>query len=61
MTKKEQLRMDNLIHQNILLQDKINQHMKIYAEVLGENVDLKARIETMREVMNWRIGAEYEK
>lgn len=60
MTKKEQLRMDNLIIENIRLKDELNKHFRIYGDTLNENVCLRARIETMREVMGWPIGADYE-
>lgn len=60
MTKKEQLRMDELIVLNIRLQDEINKHMRIYGETLSELVQYKTRVETLRDVANWGIGAEYE-
>lgn len=60
MTKKEALRMDNLILENIRLKDELNKHFRIYGDTVAELVSLKARIDTLREVMNWEIGAEYE-
>lgn len=59
MNRKEALRMDNLILENIRLKDELNKHFRIYSDTLAENVCLKARIETMREVMAWEIGVEY--
>lgn len=44
MNKKEQLKMDELIHANKLLQDEINKHMKVFGELLSENFLLAARI-----------------
>ena len=60
MTKKETLRMNNLIAENIRLQDEITKHLGMYGDLLRETISLRARIETMREVMNWPIGSEHE-
>lgn len=60
MNKKEALRMDNLILENIRLKDELNKHFRIYSDTLSENVCLKARIDTLREVMNWDVGEEYK-
>lgn len=60
MTKKESMRMDMLIAENIRLRDEVNKHMRIYGDILGEVVSLRTRIETMREVMDWPIGDEYK-
>lgn len=60
MTRKEALRMDNLIIENIRLKDELNKHFRIYSDTLAEKVCLQARIETMREVMDWKIGEEYQ-
>lgn len=59
MTRKEQLRMDNLILENIRLKDALNKHFRVYSDTLSENVCLKARIDTLRDVIAWDIGAEY--
>lgn len=61
MTKKESLRMDELIVENIRLRNEINKHLRVYGELLGEYISLKARLETLHDVMNWPIGTEYEK
>lgn len=60
MTKKEALRIDNLIAENIGLQDEINKHMRVYGELLSEVVCLRSRIETISEIISWPIGHEYE-
>lgn len=59
MTKKEQLRMNNLIAENVRLKDELNKQFRVYGDSLTEKVCLQARIETMREVMAWEIGEEY--
>lgn len=60
MTKKEQLRMDAIISENAQLRNELDKHFKVYSETMGEVVSLRARIETMREVMGWPIGCEHE-
>lgn len=39
---------------------ELSKHFSIYSDTLAENVCLKARIETLREVMNWDICTEYK-
>jgi len=60
MTRKEQLRMDNILAENALLKEELNTHLRIYSGTLSELVQLKARIETLREVIGWPMGAEHE-
>jgi len=61
MTRKEQLRMDNIIKENAMLKEKMSEHLRIYADMLNENVCLKARLETLSEVMGWPMAGEFEK
>ena len=44
-----------------MLKEKMSEHLRIYADMLNENVCLKARLETLSEVMGWPMAAEYDK
>lgn len=59
MTKKEQLRMNNLIDENMRLKGELSKQFRIYGDSLAEKVCLQARIETIRQVMAWEMGEEY--
>jgi len=61
MTRKEQLRMDNIIKENAMLKEKMSEHLRIYSDTISENVCLKARLETLSEVMGWPMAAEFDK
>lgn len=60
MNRKEALRMDNLIAENVRLKDELSKQFRIYGDSLAEKVCLQARIDTLREVMAWEIGVEYK-
>ena len=61
MTRKEALRMDNLIAENIRLKDEINKHFRVYGDLLADKVCIEARLETIQEVLKWPLGLEYDK
>ena len=61
MTRKEQLRMDNIIKENDMLKEKMSEHLRIYADTISENVCLKARLrETLNEVFSRPIAEKYK-
>lgn len=60
MTKKEQIRLDKLIAENLRLKEELSKHFRIYSDTLSENICLKARIDTLRDVISWDIGSEYD-
>ena len=60
MTRKEQLKMNALLAENDALKAEITNHFRIYGELLGEKVSLQTRLDTIHEVLNWSLGAEYE-
>ena len=60
MTRKEQLRMNNIIKENDMLKEKMSEHLRIYSDMLNENIFLKARLrETLNEVFNRPIAEEF--
>ena len=59
MTKKETLRMNSLIAENAMLKEEISKQLGHYGDILSNKITLEARIQTLREVMDWPIGEEY--
>jgi hypothetical protein len=60
MTKKEQLKMNCMIREIDELRKANTKHLHVYATMQTEIISLRARLETLREVMDYPVGWEYE-